>query len=132
MLRDRIRIFNKYVTNRILYRFTRLSHGPFAIVYHIGRRSGKPYETVFWVWQMREGFVVALTYGPMVDWCRNLEAANGGSIYWHKRHYAVGRPELIATEKALTAFPTFFRFLFRTFGGQMQFVLLKPKGAANT
>ncbi len=100
MLRDRIRTFNKYVTNRLLRGFTRLSLGPFAIVHHVGRRSGKPYETVIWVWQMREGFVIALTYGEEVDWYRNMKAAGGGTVFWHKRLYVVGKPELIDTETA--------------------------------
>jgi deazaflavin-dependent oxidoreductase (nitroreductase family) len=126
MLRDRIRIFNKHVTNRVLRGFTKFSHGPFAIIRHVGRRSGKPYETVIWVWKMREGFVIALTYGPEVDWYRNMKATGRGTVYWHKRLYMVGKPELIDTEKALTAFPTFFRLLFRTFGKQEQFVLMKP------
>ncbi len=75
---------------------------------------------------MREGFVIALTYGIEVDWYRNMRAQNGGSLYWHKRFYNVGKPELIDTEKALTAFPAFFRLLFRTFGKEMKFVLLIP------
>lgn len=41
MLPDRTRIFNKYVTNRLLRGFVHLSHGPFAIIRHIGRQSGK-------------------------------------------------------------------------------------------
>ena len=131
MLPDRMRYFNKHVTNHVLRGFTSLSHGPFAIIYHTGRRSGKPYETVIWVWQMREGFVIALTLGQEVDWYRNMKAACGGAVYWHKRLYSVGKPELVDTEKALTAFPAFFRLLFRTFGEQMKFVLMKPKGAAN-
>ena len=130
MFRDRVRTFNKYATNRILRVFTGLSHGPFAIIHHVGRRSGKPYETVLWVWQMRKGFVIALTYGTGVDWYRNMLAADGGAIYWHKRLYKVGKPELIDTGTALTAFPELFKCLFRTFGKQMQFVLMKPIGAA--
>jgi hypothetical protein len=77
---------------------------------------------------MREGFVIALTLGSEVDWLRNMKAANGGKVYWHRRLYVVGKPELIDTEKALTAFPAFFRLLFRTVGRQMQFVLMKPSG----
>ena len=129
MLPDRIRIFNKYVTNRLLRWFTRFSHGPFAIIHHVGRRSGKPYETVIWVWQMKEGFVIALTYGPEVDWYRNMQAASGGTVFWHRRLYVVGKPELIDTETALQAFPALFRLLFRTFGKQEKFVLMKPSGS---
>ena len=128
MLPDRMRYFNKRVTNPVLRGFTSFSHGPFAIIYHVGRRSGKPYETVIWVWKMRDGFVIALTLGSEVDWLRNMKATNGGKVYWHRRLYIVGKPELIDTEKALTAFPAFFRLLFRTVGRQMQFVLMKPTG----
>jgi len=128
MLRDRMRIFNKHVTNPVLRGFTSFSHGPFAIIHHVGRRSGKPYETVIWVWQMREGFVIALTYGPDVDWYRNMQAAGGGTIYWHKRLYVVGKPALIDAETALQAFPAPFRLIFRTFGRREKFVLMKPSG----
>jgi deazaflavin-dependent oxidoreductase (nitroreductase family) len=128
MLPDRIRTFNKYFTNRILRWFTKFSHGPFAIIHHVGRRSGKPYETVIWVWRMREGFVIALTYGSEVDWYRNMKATGGGTVFWHKRLYEVGKPQLIDTETALQAFPAFFRLMFRTFGKQEKFVLMKPYG----
>jgi deazaflavin-dependent oxidoreductase (nitroreductase family) len=128
MIPARIRTFNKHVTNRILRVFTKFSHGPFAIIHHIGRRSGKPYETVIWIWQMKEGFVIALTYGEEVDWYHNMQAAGGGRVFWHKRLYVVGKPELIDTEKALKAFPAFFRLMFRMFGKEEKFVLMKPKG----
>jgi len=111
MLRDRIRTFNKYVTNRLLRRFANSSHGPFAIIRHVGRRSGKPYETTIMVWRMGEGFVIALTYGPDVDWYRNMLAAGGGTVFWHKRLYIVGKPEPIDAKTALQAFPALFRLI---------------------
>jgi deazaflavin-dependent oxidoreductase (nitroreductase family) len=122
-LPDRIRIVNKYVTNRLFRVFVNLSLGPFALLRHIGRRSGKPYETVIWVWLLGEGFVIALTYGPKVDWYHNMLAAGGGEVLWHKRVYVVGKPEPIDLEAALPAFPAPFRPLFRTAG--MQFVWMK-------
>ena len=78
MFLDRIRVFNKYVTNRVLRVLAYLPFGPFAIMRHVGRRSGKHYENVLMVWQVPQGFVIALTYGPQVDWYRNLLAAEGG------------------------------------------------------
>lgn len=128
MLPKRLRTFNKYVTNRILRGFANCSRGPFAIIHHVGRKSGKPYETVFWVWRTREGFVIALTYGPDVDWYRNLRAAGGGTVYWHKQLYTVGKPEPIDAGTALLAFPALFRLAFRTFGKQEEFVQVKSSG----
>ena len=120
----RVRTFNKHVTNRVLRGFTHLSHGPFAIIRHVGRRSKKLYETVIWVWPLREGFVIALTYGPEVDWYRNLLAAGGGTVIWHKRVYTVGKPEPIDVKNALPAFPAFFRPLFRR-AGMKDFVWMR-------
>ena len=127
-MRDRIRVFNKYVTNRVLRRFATSVRGPFAILGHVGRRSGKRYETTIMVWPTSEGFVIALTYGPEVDWLRNLLAAGGGTVYWHRRRYAVGKPEPIDAAAALPAFPAPFRLAFRTFGRQMKFVRVKSSG----
>jgi deazaflavin-dependent oxidoreductase (nitroreductase family) len=128
MFPDRIRVFNKYVTNRILRIFAYASRGPFAIIRHVGRRSGKPYETVIMVWPLGEGFVIALTYGPKVDWYRNIVAAGGGSVLWHKRVYAVGRPEPIDVDRALSAFPAPFRAILRRQGVQ-HFVWVKSSVA---
>ncbi len=127
-LPDRIRTFNKYVTNRLLRRFVHLSRGPFAIIRHVGRRSGKPYETVIWVWPLGEGFVIALTYGPQVDWYRNMLAAGGGTVVWHKRVYVVGKPEPIDAKTALPAFPAAFRPLFRR-AGMQDFVWMRSSGS---
>jgi deazaflavin-dependent oxidoreductase (nitroreductase family) len=113
MLRNRIRIFNKYVTNRILRGLASFSRGPFAVIRHVGRRSGKPYETVIMVWPMGEGFVIALTYGPEVDWYRNLRASGHGTLLWHGRVYAVGNPEPIDVKTALPAFPPALRPILR-------------------
>jgi deazaflavin-dependent oxidoreductase (nitroreductase family) len=129
MVRDRIRIFNKHVTNRLLRGFAKGSRGPFAIVGHVGRHSGKHYETVLMVWRTSEGFVIALTYGPKVDWYRNLLAAGGGTVFWHRRRYAVGKPEPIDAQTALTAFPTPFRLILRALRRQEEFVQVKSSGS---
>ncbi len=124
MFPNRIRIFNKYVTNRILRGFASFSHGPFAIIRHVGRRSGKPYETVIMVWPMGEGFVIALTYGPKVDWYRNILAAGGCTVFWHRRVYAVGKPEPVDVKTALPAFSPLHQFILRLIGIQ-DFVRVK-------
>ncbi len=127
MLRDRIRTFNKHITNRITRRFAYFSHGPFAIIHHVGRRSGKSYETVIMVRSTREGFVIALTYGPQVDWYRNVLAAGGGTIFWHKRLYIVGKPEPLASQTALALFPQPEKLILGMLGTQ-DFVQVRSSG----
>jgi len=108
--------------------FAKLSLGPFALIRHVGRRSGKPYETVIWAWRLGEGFVIALTYGPEVDWYRNMRAAGGGTLVWHRRVYRVGKPEPIDAKTALPAFPAAFRPLFR-WTGMRDFVFMRSSGS---
>jgi deazaflavin-dependent oxidoreductase (nitroreductase family) len=109
MVRDRARVFNKHVTNRVLRGLAHLPRGPFALVRHVGRRSGKRYETVIMVFPTEDGFVIALTYGPNVDWFRNLQAAGSGTVFWHGKEFVVRQPEPIAAGAALPLFPPFFR-----------------------
>ena len=123
MSHNRIRTFNKYITNRLLHRFASYSRGPFAVIRHVGRRSGKPYETTIMIWPVGDGFVIALTYGPEVDWYRNILAAGHCTLLWHGRVYAVGKPEPIDVKTALPAFPLAFRPILRR--RDMQFVRVK-------
>jgi deazaflavin-dependent oxidoreductase (nitroreductase family) len=113
MFHNRIRTFNKHITNPLLRRFANSSRGPFAVIRHVGRRSGKPYETTIMIWPMGDGFVIALTYGPEVDWYRNILTAGHGTLLWHGSDYAVGKPEPIDVKTALPAFPLAFRPILR-------------------
>lgn len=130
MAHDRIRAFNKHITNRITRRFASCSHGPFAVMRHVGRRSGKPYETTIMIWPVGDGFVIALTYGESVDWYRNVLAAGSCRVLWHGRKYALGKPEPIDVKTALPAFPPFVRMILRLVGVQ-HFVSLKYQGVVS-
>ncbi|MBE3560587.1 MAG: hypothetical protein IMW89_15410 [Ktedonobacteraceae bacterium] len=93
MFPDQMRSFNKRFINRITRHFVNLSRGPFAVIRHVGRRSGKTYETPIFVFPVEDGFVIALTYGPGVDWYRNVLATGSCTLLWHRKVYALGKPE---------------------------------------
>lgn len=65
----------KNTLNRLTVRLARAGAGPFALVRHVGRRSGQPYETPLLLARHGADFVAELTYGPNVDWHRNVVAA---------------------------------------------------------
>jgi deazaflavin-dependent oxidoreductase (nitroreductase family) len=66
--------FNKKVTNRLTAPFA--GHLPgFAIVMHRGRTSGRMYRTPVNAFRRNDDYVFVMTYGPDVDWVRNVEAA---------------------------------------------------------
>ncbi len=65
--------FTKRVVNPLTRRFAdRLPW--FGLLTHVGRRSGTTYHTPLNVFRRGEGYVFALTYGPDVDWVRNIIA----------------------------------------------------------
>src|SRR5215210_3421893 len=111
MSHSRIRAFNKHYFNRLVHRFAGVSRTPFALIRHIGRRSGKPYETPLIVMPQGNGFVIALTYGPEVDWYRNVQAAGKATLLWHNKEYTLKQPETIEAQAALPAFSAPFRQL---------------------
>lgn len=119
----RLRNFVKRFVNPVLRNFARSSRGPFALLRHVGRRSGKQYENPIWVWRMNDGFMIVLTYGRNTDWLRNLQAADQGNLRWHKREYTFKRPELIDAKIAEPALPPFIRFVLRL-RGQHEYVKL--------
>jgi deazaflavin-dependent oxidoreductase (nitroreductase family) len=67
--------------------------GPFSLIWHVGRRSGRSYETPVIVVALPEGFIAELTYGDKVDWYRNLIAAGGGAVVYRGKEHGVNRIE---------------------------------------
>ena len=79
-----INTINKHVTNKIILPFAKWLP-PFAIVNHRGRRTGRRYRTPILAFSREAGFVFALTYGPDVDWVRNLMASDSGVLEYKGR-----------------------------------------------
>jgi hypothetical protein len=92
-IRDRFLIFLKKYFNPLTLRLARRSLGPFAIIRHIGRRSGNHYETPIIVQPTGDGFVIELTYGQDVDWFKNVMAAGGCTIFRHGKEYIIDKIE---------------------------------------
>lgn len=104
-LRTGLLIVLKYTLNPLTRRLARSSHGPFSIVRHAGRRSGKLYETPIIVSRVEDGFVIELTYGPDVDWHKNVVAAGGCTLIWHGKEYVINTIEPLDTQTGRAAFP---------------------------
>src|SRR5215470_10896012 len=97
--------FLKHYFNPLTRRIARSSSGPFALVRHVGRRSGKQYETPIIVQPVDDSFVFELTYGPEVDWYKNVLAAGGCTLIWHGKSYAIDKLEPLDAETGRDAFP---------------------------
>ncbi len=101
-----MRAFNKRVLNPLVLGVAGRQHSAdYAILRHVGRRSGRPYATPVVAHPVDDGFLIALPYGADVDWCGNLQAAGRGSLQWHGKPYLVGSPEVLDTSAALPLLP---------------------------
>ncbi|MEV0246763.1 nitroreductase family deazaflavin-dependent oxidoreductase [Nocardia sp. NPDC050712] len=68
---------------------------PFGTIVHKGRKSGREYRTPVWVFESDGEYRVALTYGPAVDWVKNLTAAQAFALEWKGRTLALIDPEVV-------------------------------------
>jgi deazaflavin-dependent oxidoreductase (nitroreductase family) len=113
---DRVRVMNKLVTNKILIHIAGTRFGHFAVLTHTGRKSGKLYRIPIIAEPVKNGFVIALTYGKKVDWAANVLAKGGCSLKWKNADYPLRNPEFVDRETGLEAFPAPFRAGLRAAG----------------
>jgi deazaflavin-dependent oxidoreductase (nitroreductase family) len=84
--------FNRRVTNRVTRHIAGWAPG-FALLEHVGRRSGRLFETPVNVFRADRRYVFALTYGES-EWVKNVFAA-GSCAMRTRRH----RVELVGPER---------------------------------
>ena len=84
---------NKRVTNPIMRRFHRIP--PLAILIHHGRISGREYRTPLFAFPTEDGFAIALTYGPDVDWLKNVQAAGGCALVRRGERFELTNPKVV-------------------------------------
>jgi deazaflavin-dependent oxidoreductase (nitroreductase family) len=93
-LPKRLARFNRLVTNRVLGPLARRLPG-FAIVSHVGRRSGRVYRTPVNLFRSKDRYVIALTYGSDSQWVRNVLAAGAVDIETRGQHLHLVDPEVV-------------------------------------
>lgn len=95
--------FNKRVLNPVLINLA--GHGWFADLEHVGRTSGTVRHTPLMAFRDGEVVTIALTYGPNVQWLRNIEHAGhcrlrlGGSLL------QLGAPRPVSAAEGLNRMP---------------------------
>jgi deazaflavin-dependent oxidoreductase (nitroreductase family) len=110
---DRVRRFNKRTFNPWILKSAGRERSPFAVVEHVGRRSGAAYATPVLVRPVRDGFVFALTYGPGVDWYRNILASGSCALRWRGKRYRLDQPATLSAEAGVQAFPVPLSWILR-------------------
>src|SRR5688572_25394642 len=86
--------FTVKVINPITRRFAGFLPG-FAILTHVGRKSGRIHRTPINVFRRGDDYVFALTYGSDVQWLKNIFAAGDVVMRTRGRDIRLVEPELI-------------------------------------
>ncbi len=85
----------------------------YSVVKHVGRRSGREYQTPVGAYPLGDGFVVAILYGSDSQWVRNAFATGGFTLRTKGRDYPLERPEIIPSARALPAYPRIWRWTLK-------------------
>ncbi|HEY44330.1 MAG TPA: nitroreductase [Anaerolineae bacterium] len=110
-----VRLFNKYFFNHITLWLAKRGIGPYSVVIHKGRRSGRIYKTPVLASCMDDDIYIPLPYGDHVDWLRNVLAYNGCKIIRKHEVIAALDPVVMEAGTALSALPEGRRELFERF-----------------
>src|SRR4051794_5739534 len=124
----RLAKFNRVVTNRVVGPLARYLPG-FAVVSHVGRRSGRTYRTPVNLFRRGDDYVIALTYGAGSQWVRNVLAAGGADIETRGRRLHLVDPKVVR-DPARSFVPELVRIPLRLANVE-EFMLLKRAGAAS-
>jgi hypothetical protein len=89
--------------NPLTLDMARAGRGPFSLVRHAGRKSGRTFETPLILADVADGLVAELTYGPGVNWYRNI-VAGGGEVLHRRRWYRIVSVEPFPTDRGRRAF----------------------------
>ena len=93
-----------HTLNPVARRLTKAGRGPFSLVRHVGRKTGRQYETPLLLAREGDAFVAELTYGPGVAWYRNVVAAGRCTVLDRGVEYRIDRIEPCPAADGLRAF----------------------------
>jgi deazaflavin-dependent oxidoreductase (nitroreductase family) len=87
-----------------------------SVVRHVGRKSGREYQTPVVAVEHDDSFLIALPYGERTDWLKNVLAKGSATFVTGGRTYQVDEPEVIPMADATTYFRPKEQRMHRQFG----------------
>jgi deazaflavin-dependent oxidoreductase (nitroreductase family) len=124
---DVIRRMNRSVTNPRVMRTAGTPETQTSVIEHVGRVSGRTYQTPVEIIDSPTGLLIALPYGTRADWVRNVLAAGSATVVTQGRRIGVGRPSIVATADVADLIPKRTMRMLRLFGVG-QFLHLESHG----
>ena len=113
---DIVRRLNRSVTNPRVMRTAGTDATQTSVIQHVGRTSGRAYETPVDTIPAPTGFLIALPYGTRADWVRNILASGSATVVAHGERFEVDRPTIVATADVAGQIPAKTMRTLRLFG----------------
>ncbi len=113
---DAVRRMNRSLTNPRVMRTAGSADTQTSVIRHVGRTSGRTYETPVDVIATPDGVLIALPYGTRADWLRNVLAAGSATIVSQGERFDVDQPIIAATAEVADHIPARTLQTLRIFG----------------
>ncbi|MFG1933222.1 nitroreductase family deazaflavin-dependent oxidoreductase [Mycobacterium sp. NPDC048908] len=113
---DAVRRMNRSVTNPRVMRTAGTPQTQTSVMEHVGRNSGRSYQTPIDVIESPTTLLIALPYGTRADWLRNVQAAGSATVVVQGRRIDVTRPSIVATAEVADRIPKRTMRMLRLFG----------------
>jgi hypothetical protein len=111
-----IRRFNRDTLNPWMMERAGGEHWYASVVRHVGRTSGREYETPVVMHPVGEHLAIPLPYGTDVDWLENLQHAGGGIAVHKGVEYALTDPVIVSRDAISDALGPRDTVRYRVFG----------------
>jgi deazaflavin-dependent oxidoreductase (nitroreductase family) len=98
--------------------------GWFADLEHVGRRTGLVRHTPLLAFRDGDVVTVALTYGPGVQWLKNIRAAGGARMRLGGALLELGPPRVLGADEGIARMPQPVRFVLGRTGFCRDFIEL--------
>jgi len=86
---------------------------PLAVIHHVGRRTGRPYQTPVMAFPTPGGWVVALVYGADVQWLQNALRSGGVALTRSGERHQVSQVRQLDTVAGAPLLPAWARAVMR-------------------
>jgi deazaflavin-dependent oxidoreductase (nitroreductase family) len=89
-----------HVFNPSALRAAARGESQWAVIHHVGRRSGTAYDTPIDAQRTPDGILLCLVYGSSANWCRNVLAAGSCTLSLEGEELALTAPQVISMSEA--------------------------------
>ena len=103
-------------TKPLVLRSAGTAGSPTAVVHHVGRSSGREYQTPVGAVPISGGFAIALPYGPNTDWLKNVLHAGRATIVVDGGSHEVTDPQVVAIDEITSHFGRSDQRMHQLFG----------------